>query len=824
MLARVRAWRAEWVVWALALAYAIFFATLTIQRHNAFQSTDFELGNLSQIAWNNLHGAPFVMTNPEGMQPENSLGIHVWPILLPVSLIYLVWPDPRALLVLQAVVVALGAWPLFWLARRALAGEQASGSGHAENPASRAAGLQQIARGPAGPNVLALIFVFAYLMLPALQAANRFDFHEIVLAPTLLLMAFWRLENAQWGQFALWAGLAMACKEDVALLVLMMGLYTLIARRRFWPGLITVAVSAAWFWVAAGVILPHFDVAGASPLGYRYSHLGDSLGEIALTFVTRPGFVLRSLATAENLAYVRDLLTPVAFLSFLAPQVLVLALPALLENLLSLKVQMHQLEGFQYSVTLLPFVAVSAAYGAGWLIRRLRRYRAMPYALALAVMAATLIYHYGHGETPLARDFRRPQVTEHHRLGMAMAQRVPASAAASALPRLFPHISTRRYVYAVNHWDGSELVRVEGADYVWLDVTNFWPLHPNDLKAGAERLLADQFGVVEAADGWLLLRRGAVEKELPSAFFDFARATNEQPLYPLQLQFLLDGQPVLECLGFDLRAAADGWQLTFFWRALSPLPEGLRLYPFYLNDSTSQVLEDTTLRPMVASVWYPPSAWQVGEVIRTETLPWLVGDDFAVGLGVVQGDDWAAVGQRLPIRVESSTTIVRLFEGNTWARLLGMQDGKPKPELRTFALPSPPHPLDADLGGQVRLLGYDLERDRTPRIEPSSFHLTLYWQAQQRMTTSYTVFVQLLDPAGRVVSQADGLPQDGGYPTIWWLPGEVVADSYALEPAAEAGQDITHRLIVGLYDAATGARLPVSGTGSDFVELTAVQP
>ncbi len=792
-------------VWALVLAYAAFFATLTIQRHNAFQSTDFDLGNLSQIAWNNLHGAPFVMTNPEGAQPEQSLGIHVWPILLLVSLAYLVWADPRALLMLQAVVVALGAWPVFWLARRALA------KGLPEQASAYQA------------DWLAVGFVFAYLMFPALQAANLFDFHEITLAPTLLLMALWRLENAQWGRFALWAGLAMACKEDVPLLILMLGLYALLIRRHLWPGLITVAVSATWFGLAVGVILPHFDVADASPLGYRYSHLGNGPGEIALTFLTRPGLVLGYLFTAENWAYVRDLLTPVAFLSLLAPQVLVLALPALLENLLSIKVQMHQLEGFQYSVTLVPFVVVSAAYAVGWLSRKLARWRPVPHLLVLLVLAATLTYHSGHGQTPLARDFVWPQVTDHHRLGADMARRIPPDATVSTLPHLFPHVSTRRTVYAVNRLEGGELVRVDNAEYVWLDVTNSWPLHPNDLKTGVDNLLADDFGLVEATDGWLLLRRGAPEKTLPSAFFDFARDANPQPVYPLQLQFLLDGQPALECLGMDLHSVTDGWQLGFYWRALRPLPVDLSLYPFYLDDATGQVLEDTTLRPMVATVWYPPSAWQVGEVIRTETLPWAGGDSYAVGLGVLQGNDWAMADHRLPIRVESSAIIVRLFEGNTWARLLAVEDGKPQPEYRTFALPSPQYPLAADLGGQVRLLGYDIERDRAPRTTRLSIRITLYWQAQQRMNTSYTVFAQLLDPAGQVVAQADAIPQGGGYPTIWWLPGEVVVDTLTLELAADAPPDTGYRLIVGLYDADTGRRLQVAGTGLDFVELT-VQP
>ena len=191
---------------------------------------------------------------------------------------------------------------------------------------------------------------------------------------------------------------------------------------------------------------------------------------------------------------------------------------------------------------------------------------------------------------------------------------------------------------------------------------------------------------------------------------------------------------------------------------------------------------------------------------------------------MLQGNDWALADRRLPIQVESSAIVVRLFEGNTWARLLAVEDGEPQPEYRTFALPSPQVPLAADLGGQVRLLGYDIDRDRAPRTERFSIQVTLYWQAQQRMDTSYTVFAQLLDPAGQLAAQTDSIPQGGGYPTIWWLPGEVVVDPLTLEAATDVPLDAGYRLIVGLYDAGSGTRLQVAGTGLDFVELTPVQP
>jgi hypothetical protein len=301
--------------------------------------------------------------------------------------------------------------------------------------------------------------------------------------------------------------------------------------------------------------------------------------------------------------------------------------------------------------------------------------------------------------------------------------------------------------------------------------------------------------------------------------YNFARAPDAEPQYPMQMQFLLDGEPALECLGFDLQVGEEGVQSTFYWRALRPLPPGLRLYPFYFDDDGGQILEDTGQRPLVATLWYPPERWPVGEVIQTATLPWDVGATFSLGLGVVQGEDWQAAAQRLPIRVESSELVVRLLAGDTWARLLHVAGGEPVKEYRVFQAPAPQYSVVADFAGQIRLLGYDLTR-----VTDHKSRLTLYWQAEQRMDTSYTVFAQLIGPAGVVRAQVDRLPREGGYPTVWWVPGEVVADELSLELPADAPLEVPYRLVVGLYDAETGQRLPVRGMGADFVELQTLQP
>ena len=780
-------------VWGLVALYIIFFGVLTIQQHNAFQTTAFDLGNVDQAVWNTRHGRPFHMTNIEGL--TNRLGTHVEPVLLPISLLYFLWSDPRLLLLVQTVVIALGAWPVYLLSRRKL---EEAGVTH-----------------PA----LAVLFAGVYLLFPALQSANVFDFHAVALAPTFFLFALYCLESERWGWYALFVGLTMSCKEDMPLLVAMLGLYALVIHRRWKVGLLTIGAAIVWFGVAVGLIMPYFDTRGVSPLANRYAYLGDSPLEMLVTILTRPGLVLEQLWAADALGYVRNLLAPVLYISLLAPEILLLALPPLAVNLLSTEGAMHQLEGFHYGATLVPAVVVSAAYAVARLSRRFSQVRVLPFFLALLVLVVSLAYHHRHGYTPLAADFAGswPHITRHHQLGADIAGEIPTALSLAALPFPNPHASQRQQLTMIDRIEAGRPAPLNDAEYVWLDVTRSWPLHPNDLKTGVDNLLVDEYGLDRAVDGWLLLRRGASEVELPDAFYDFAREPQPKPQYGLRLQFLLDGQPVLETLGFDLAydRRAKTHALTVYWRALHPLPAGLRLYPFYVDDATGRILEDTALRPLIATVWYPTDRWVVGEVIKTSTLPWDVGDEFSVGLGVMQGDDWSDVDRRLPIRLEDSELVVRLFDGDTWARLLEVDRGTLLEEVRRYEPPASENTVNAELGDQVRLTGYDLDCDRKDGV----CALELHWQAQTGMDTSYSVFVQWLDASGTVRSQADSIPQDGGYPTVWWLPGEYVSDSHTLSVPPTESMTAGDRLIVGMYDPVTGTRLPVVGTGNDFVDL-----
>lgn len=780
----------------LAMAgYAAFFSAQLFLHYYSFGSRSLDLGNMDQSIWNTLHGRPFHQTNQPGA--TNRLSLHVEPILLPISLLYLIYSGPEILFLVQSIIVALGALPVFALARFKL---------HSDT--------------------LALIFALVYLMFPAIQGATLLDFHAVTLAPPFLLAAFYMLETRRSGLFALFAILAAACKEDMTLLVMMLGFYALFINRQYRLGLLTVGLCAAWAFVAVFVIPPAF--AGTENIHWdRYGHLGDSPLNIVLNFFLQPQLVLDHLQKVQALDYLRLLLTPTAFTALLNPVTLLLALPSLGINLLSSFPPMQRANSLIYAAPIVPSILISSIYGVANLKRILARITPpapRPTLLfnsfvGLLVLTCSFGYHHFYGYFPGGGQFRGwEEVTDHHRRAERIFAQIPPEAALSAHDRLNPHVSQRETLYIFD--------RIEDADHIVLDITeDSWPLHPVELRYKVDQFLEGDFGIVDAFDGYLLLakNRPDLPKELPDAFFNFARVPDPaafQPQVPATVTF----DDKLKLLGYDLGTGAHEDRLptvTLYWQALEPLEQNYRLWPFFI-DRQGKLIENTSERPLVTLLWYPTSHWSPDEIILTRTLPWPLGDEFTLAVGATEeAGDWADSKQRLGI-TQADENLYQ-FENKTWARLGTFQrTGRDSYSAVASAAPQPSQPRQIEFWNLIQLTGVDLPA--SPLRPGSPLPFTLYWQSTAPLTVDLTCFAHLLDQNGQVVAQLDWTPQDNlGYlPTTAWQAHRPVIDRQNLPlPVGIAPGE--YRLMVGWYYPVTGDRLPVTAGGNgDTAEVGVV--
>jgi len=392
------------LVLLLIVAYVVGFSALSIRLHEAQLTHKADLGQMDLAIWNTSRGRFLQAVKNDFVSTR--LTDHVEPIFAPVSLIFWLWDDVRALLVLQSFALAIGALPVFWLARSSVHSARSTKSRLPE--ANQGSELAQ-------PNLagwIGLLAAFVYLMVPALQAANLTEFHAIPLAVPFVLFAFWFAERGHWVRFSIACLLLLAVKEEAALLALMMGLYValrplaprLLRRRRVSEvaasdapdqiappaspiaptipqrashaplvfGAATVVLSAVWFVVATFIIIPRHagPVYGdaASVYFQRYGALGDGITGILRSLLTRPGLVWRTVTEPMRLHYLAGLLASVGFLPLLAPEILLLGAPLLAANLLSSYAAQYS-GGFHYSAPLVPYLVIAAIIGT----RRLAR-------------------------------------------------------------------------------------------------------------------------------------------------------------------------------------------------------------------------------------------------------------------------------------------------------------------------------------------------------------------------------------------------------------------------------------------------------------------
>ncbi|MEN6479258.1 MAG: hypothetical protein ABFD20_06440 [Anaerolineales bacterium] len=153
---------------------------------------------------------------------------------------------------------------------------------------------------------------------------------------------------------------------------------------------------------------------------------------------------------------------------------------------------------------------------------------------------------------------------------------------------------------------------------------------------------------------------------------------------------------------------------------------------------------------------------------------------------------------------------VRATDVANTAELLSAALGAPPQDwgsVLAFAvapLPSEPAP-EAVYGEGIDLSVVSLQADEGRVV------VMLRWRAETTPQHPWTVFVHLLDGQGRRVAQHDGEPAGGNLSMSLWAPGQTVLDEHVLTFEGLPAEDWT--LAVGLYDAATGERVPVTTAG-----------
>ena len=132
---------------------------------------------------------------------------------------------------------------------------------------------------------------------------------------------------------------------------------------------------------------------------------------------------------------------------------------------------------------------------------------------------------------------------------------------------------------------------------------------------------------------------------------------------------------------------------------------------------------------------------------------------------------------------------------------------------------------DIVFGERLALLGFDLAQSE---VTPGdSLRVNLYWRVLGAMDRDYSIYMHLVDgdPAAKIGAY-DSYPGGGLTSTSLLVPGTVIKDAFSLPVQRITENGTEAQLLVGLYDAKTGERLPrtdSSGQGIGEQPLASVR-
>lgn len=442
------------IVWGMILVYIAVFGIFTSVRHYNFQTQTWDMGIFTQTLWNTIHGKILQNNIEEVKGPLNHLAVHMRPFILLLAPGYALFPSPYFLLWIQTIALALGALPLYLLAKNIF-----------------------LDRTDQNKN-LALIITAGYLLYPALHWINTFDFHEIAFLPPFLITALYFAQVKKWGWSYLFFALAASTKEDAILAVAFAGLYLLLKPREgaiYWDkekrvGLAIFLISIFYFLIAVKIIMP--ALGGGLIRLDRYAQFGKTPTEIIQNIAQQPSLLAKTVLSVQKLKYVFWLFLPVAFLPFFAGPALILLIPGLAENLLT-NFQ-SQFSGFyQYDAILIGGVFIASIYGlknilhtwpvlAGQALAGQAKIKIIKWALIAAVAIGYLL------NSPINPTFFPTKLFKSNPQWEAfrkMVKMAPPNASVAAQTTLVPHLANREHIYML----GTEpfpvdIVLIDGAD------------------------------------------------------------------------------------------------------------------------------------------------------------------------------------------------------------------------------------------------------------------------------------------------------------------------------------------------------------------------
>ncbi len=313
---------AKWIVISAIAGYAVVFTAMNWGLWFNLRVPHGDSAMYEEHLWNLEHGKGFRSYLDQGL----FLGEHIQVIHVLLVPLHLLWPNHLLLELCQSLVLGLGAWPVYRMARRHGGSERA-----------------------------AALLACAYVLFVPLQyldvTIDLKTFRPNSIGVPLLLFALDALEDRRYLRMCGWLGLVLACQEDYAIVIGLLGAWIMLTgaspvsasgpgvidrcrallgrehRRRLLLGIGLLFFGVAYLLLTLKVVLPYFRDGATIHYASYFEKFGQTPGEIVITMLTRPHRVLAEVFTIGGLIYALRLLVPLGGLPLRSPGRLLVAVP-----------------------------------------------------------------------------------------------------------------------------------------------------------------------------------------------------------------------------------------------------------------------------------------------------------------------------------------------------------------------------------------------------------------------------------------------------------------------------------------------------------------
>lgn len=443
MLKRLQFKQVKIIVALMSVAWLVFVIGGTVCRYLLNWSSTFDFGIFSQMYYYMKETfLPLTTCERDGLLSH--FAVHMSPayyILLPI---YLLFPDPITLFVMQAGVIVSGVIPCYLIAKDK--------------------GL---------PPSAVLCLCGMYCLYPAFIGGAFYDFHENAMLPLFILWSLYFMQKKKFLWMYLFLILTAMVKEDAPVYVACIGLFLFFHEKEYKHGIISFLGAVMYFVI----VLTWMKARGNGVMIGRYDNImpDEKLGLISIfkVILVDPIYLFQEMFNMkEKIIFFFQMMFPLLFLPFMTKNIwrLILLIPFVLWNLLPDYTYQHSIyyqyvfgpSAMLFYLTILNYTDLSA-----FLAKRKEEWMhwIAPVGMICAVVVSLLFF----GGTVAQKGnyiMRYMKEKEEVKQVNAILDAIPTNASVQASTFYVPRISMRDEIYRIN---GKDLAKFD-TDYVVIDL------------------------------------------------------------------------------------------------------------------------------------------------------------------------------------------------------------------------------------------------------------------------------------------------------------------------------------------------------------------